>query len=368
MKDWISKLLGDTTNIYSASVPFYYSLKVFGLAPFKLNLQRKNLQTSCCEYFYIICFLSFYLTVAVYSLLRLKYQKSYALIDSGIYYQFIYQFFMMCFVVFWNFLKCHHIANVIDKLAEFDKIVAELKWKFKFSHSKNKLGIISLITASTVILLSIFYLATFLAVQNRTIIDYISFAISFYVSKALFMCIMQFTLCAYSVQARFDILNKNASFYLMSPNHGVLWHKSMLGNKTIVVKKLAYLHNLLQEAIKEMNESLSVEVFELKKLLNVFSKIISFKMVPIFLLTVISDVFTIYFFIFGLQSGTLNNINFISYSLFNLYHTLPIHFVIVLASKVATKSKDMAQVVGKIMNDCDDEKVLERVRSFYELN
>ena len=88
-------------------------------------------------------------------------------------------------------------------------------------------------------------------------------------------------------------------------------------------------------------------------------------MVPIFLLTVMSDVFTIYFFIWGLQSGTLHNINFFVYSFFNLYQTLPIHFVIVLASKVATKSKDMAQVIGKIMNDCDDERVLERVRKFH---
>ena len=210
MKDWIDKLLGDSTNIYSAVVPFYYSLKVFGLAPYKLNLQTKKLQTSCCGYLYIICFLSFYFAIAFYSLYNLKYQKSYSLIDSGIYYQFIYQFFMMCLVVFWNFFKRKHISNVIENLAEFDKIVADLKWKFKFSHSKNKLGIILIITASTVILLIIFYLATFVAYQKTAILDYVSFAIAFYVSKALTMSIMQFIFCAYCVQRRFEILNKNA--------------------------------------------------------------------------------------------------------------------------------------------------------------
>lgn len=151
----------------------------------------------------------------------------------------------------------------------------------------------------------------------------------------------------------------------MSPNHGIVWPKSMQGDKTIVVRKLAYLHNLLQDTIKEINEILSLEVFELNETLNIFSKIISFKMVPIFLLTVISIVLTIYIFLWGLQFNKLKNIHFIVYSLFNLYQTLPIHFVIVLASKVATKSKDMVQVVGKIINECDDERVLERVRNVY---
>lgn len=84
-------------------------------------------------------------------------------------------------------------------------------------------------------------------------------------------------------------------------------------------------------------------------------------MVPIFLLTVLSDVFTIYFLIWALQSGQLSSITFFIYSLFNLYQTIPIHFVIVLASKVATKNKEMCQVVGRIINDCDDARVLERV-------
>lgn len=210
MKDWISKLFGNSTNIYSSLVPFYYSLKVFGLAPYKLNLQSKKLQTSCCGYLYIICFLSFYFAILLYALSRLQFQKSYSLIDSGIYYQFIYHFFMMCLVVFWNFLKSNHISNVIEKLAEFDKIVAELKWKFKFSHSKSKMGIISIITASTVILLFIFYLVTIMVFEKKTIFEYISLAVAFYASKALTMSIMQFTFCAYCVQARFEILNQNA--------------------------------------------------------------------------------------------------------------------------------------------------------------
>ena len=51
----------------------------------------------------------------------------------------------------------------------------------------------------------------------------------------------------------------------MSPNYYVLWPKSILGDKTIVVRKLAYLHNLLQEAIQEVNEILSIEVIKFKK-------------------------------------------------------------------------------------------------------
>lgn len=90
-----------------------------------------------------------------------------------------------------------------------------------------------------------------------------------------------------------------------------------------------------------------------------------FQMVPIFLLTVISDVFTIYYFIYQLHSGQSdNNYLFITYALFNTYQTLPIHFVIVLASKVATNSKEMSHVIGKIINNCDDERILERVMQF----
>lgn len=210
MKDWISNFLGSSTNIYSAVVPFYYTLKVFGLAPYKLNLQTKKLYTSCCGYFYIICFLCFYMAVGIYSVYRLGQQSSYALISSGIFYQFIYQFFMMFVVVFWNFLKSNHISNFIEKIAEFDNIVTELKWKFKFSHSKNKLGIISIIAASTASLLIIFYLATFVAFKNPTFLDLFSFAVAFYVSKGTTMSVFQFTFSVYCVQARFEILNKNA--------------------------------------------------------------------------------------------------------------------------------------------------------------
>lgn len=54
----------------------------------------------------------------------------------------------------------------------------------------------------------------------------------------------------------------------MSPTHDVLWPKSIVCDKTIVVRKLAFLHNLLQESIKEVNEILSIEVIELKKTLK----------------------------------------------------------------------------------------------------
>lgn len=92
-------------------------------------------------------------------------------------------------------------------------------------------------------------------------------------------------------------------------------------------------------------------------------------MVPIFLLTVISDVFTIYYFIHELHIGQLGKNNaVITYALFNVYQTLPIHFVIVLASKVATNNKEMTHVVGKIINDCDDERILERVWKFELIN
>lgn len=209
MKDWISNILGNSTNIYSVWTPFYYTLKIFGLAPYKLNPKAKKLQTSCCEYFYIICFLCFYLSVVLYSLNRIQFLESYALIEAGIFYQFIYQFFMICVIVFWNFLKRNHILNFLQKIAEFDKIATELKWKFKFSQSQCKLILVCLITASTAILLFIFYLA-FINVGNRTFQDCLSFGIALFMSKAVTLTIFQFTFCAYCIQARFEILNKNA--------------------------------------------------------------------------------------------------------------------------------------------------------------
>lgn len=59
-----------------------------------------------------------------------------------------------------------------------------------------------------------------------------------------------------------------SSFYLMSTNYNVVWPKPILGDKTIVIRKIAYLHNLLQDAINEINEILSIEVFETIKKIN----------------------------------------------------------------------------------------------------
>lgn len=84
-------------------------------------------------------------------------------------------------------------------------------------------------------------------------------------------------------------------------------------------------------------------------------------MVPVFLQILITDVFTIYKILSNWKTGTLQLELVLQMIIWNFYQTVPVYMVILLGSKTTEKAQKMIAVIGKLINSCDDNNVLERV-------
>ena len=49
--------------------------------------------------------------------------------------------------------------------------------------------------------------------------------------------------------------------------------------------------------------------------------------------------------------------------IWNFYQTVPVYFVILLGSKTTEKAQNMAPIIGKLINSCDDHKASSQIFS-----
>lgn len=84
-------------------------------------------------------------------------------------------------------------------------------------------------------------------------------------------------------------------------------------------------------------------------------------MIPVFLQILITDVFTIYKILLTWKTGTLMLEEILQMVIWNFYQTVPVYIVILLGSKTTEKAQKMIAILGKLINSCDDNKVIERV-------
>lgn len=87
-------------------------------------------------------------------------------------------------------------------------------------------------------------------------------------------------------------------------------------------------------------------------------------MIPVFLEILITDVFSIYAILSGLEAGSITIKNIFVVIIWNVYITVPIFTMIFLGSKTTEKAQLMNPIIGKLINSCDDNKILERVKYF----
>ena len=84
-------------------------------------------------------------------------------------------------------------------------------------------------------------------------------------------------------------------------------------------------------------------------------------MIPVFLEILLTDVFTIYTILSDMEAKTMNFNKILLMIIWNLYQTVPVYLVILLGSRTTEKAQEMAPIIGKIINSCDEHKVLHRV-------
>lgn len=90
-------------------------------------------------------------------------------------------------------------------------------------------------------------------------------------------------------------------------------------------------------------------------------------MIPVFLEILITDVFSIYTILSGFEDGSITIKHVFVAIIWNVYITVPIFTMIFLGSKTTEKAQLMNPIIGKLINRCDDHKILERVNYIVRL-
>ena len=89
-------------------------------------------------------------------------------------------------------------------------------------------------------------------------------------------------------------------------------------------------------------------------------------MIPVFLEILLTDVFSIYYVFSNLETRDTDFGKTLLLTIWNLYLTIPVFTVILLGSKTTEKAQKMAPIIGKLINSCDDHKIIERVNYLHD--
>ena len=118
-------------------------------------------------------------------------------------------------------------------------------------------------------------------------------------------------------------------------------------NRIHLIKKTAWLQDTLYEALAEINGIFSLEL------------------VFVFLTILTSLVITMYYFIQVFKKGVYDEETMkplMCSLLYVVWQTTPVGLAIYYASKTIEKGKEMTFIIGKIVNICDEDAILNRVR------
>lgn len=84
-------------------------------------------------------------------------------------------------------------------------------------------------------------------------------------------------------------------------------------------------------------------------------------MIPVFLELLLTDVFSIYTILLDIETGEKCCTKIFLMIIWNLYQSVPVFLVILLGSRTTEMAQKMAPIIGKLINSCDDHKILQRV-------
>lgn len=203
----------EPTNIYESLKPFYYTLKLFGLAPFHINFINGQLKTTFIDYLTFIVFNCFYLFMvySIYSVATDTYSpEGRSILIVGYEFVYAYQFLLTFGTFIYNFYTRQKVGTFLRMIAKFDETIEIMNWNFKINHLKNYWNLFFWIGISTSSILFIYVLQVFYVTPSSEVSDFIYMLCFTFITKANTLIIFQFIFSSYCVQSRFDILNQNA--------------------------------------------------------------------------------------------------------------------------------------------------------------
>ena len=340
-------------NIYKSIAPFYYSLKIFGLACYSLNFDTANIKTQFFNsllFGIFICAISFGAVESFINDFSFEIDVENKTISIGKKFYFILQIFLSIFVISWNFWNHSAIVKLLKNLAQFDQIIIKERFKYKINHVENRHKLMFWLGLSFICLLFISILTYFSQeISEKQIWQYI---IVYYIIQIFTMNVFQFIFSTYAVISRFEVLIQNTKLYLSSNNNEYFWTETPIARKSQIARKITMLNDLLHDAIENINSIFSIEI------------------VPNYLLILIGDVIVFYSLVLTYKSDAFSGKTLLIFIMNNVYQSIPITISIHFGSVVAKMSQQMAIAVGKIITSSDEKEVIERVSlfSFYNFN
>ena len=209
----IRKYFAEPSNIYESLSPFYYTLKLFGLASYNLNFKNGKMKTSIIHYIMMMCFIALYLSFIV-NFLQVD-VKSYSpegksILMYGLAFVYNFQYITILLFIIYNFLKRRNVEKFLKLLETFDDHCEKMGWKFKINHEKNYWSQIFWIVLSIILLIVVAMTQIYwVSIFGHDLIDFIFMFIYCFSSKALVLTTLQFVFGVHCVASRFEILNES---------------------------------------------------------------------------------------------------------------------------------------------------------------
>lgn len=206
----IKPYFSGSSNIYETVVPFYYVLKFFGLAPIHLDSKKEKCGMRLQDYFVFFVFFVIYCTIFITALIDTitDSEITNSVLENGWVYQYISMIFQTILMVCYGFWKRKNIGKFLDLIYYFDESIDILNWRFKVSHSKDRMMLIVWIA---IICLSsgIIFIMILLSNDNFRASIYRNIIYSCYIGFTHILVLAKFTFSSCAVKIRYEILNKN---------------------------------------------------------------------------------------------------------------------------------------------------------------
>ena len=262
MNGYLDKNKLNNLSFYKSLAPFYYTLKIFGLAPYDFDFKTGNIKTTLINYVIVFLNLIIHVTAFLLSSYEAFNLTNLTIAQSGWNFQQVFQTFIAIFVVVHNYKKRKHVFNYIKLLNNVDKIVNDLKWRYKVNHFRNGCKTAFWLAFHGVLIILFYFLILFGTIKNslHTLFTILRNLILFFAIQTYTMIIYEFIFSVCCINSQFDCLNKNAEFLLNSFKLDFFWSLNQVNTKVKCIKKLAFLHDSLNDAIDCINCIYSIEV------------------------------------------------------------------------------------------------------------
>lgn len=193
-------------NIYKSISPFHNLIKLFGLAPYDLNLKTGKITLRWIHYLMLLLSFIWGQYMIYLSFTQIEYDLSTSIMNRGWKLHWELEVVLTVPIIIFNILKRKHLEKFLSLLHEFDELIKKFNWKYQINHA----------TGRNVLMFTIFLrfcFMTFLIVNTfsnkMSITEMTRFSIFLYINETYVLISSQFIFSAYCIVSRFKVLNKN---------------------------------------------------------------------------------------------------------------------------------------------------------------